>query len=87
MDTNEAAFAQDVVLRVLGQTDTIAIDVLRSPGAPGDRLVIGNGGFRAVLEESALAWGADPDVLLDELVRVSGERAHWVPPTVIVADV
>jgi hypothetical protein len=44
MDTNEAAFAQDVALQALGLSDTIAIDVLRSPGAPGDRLVIGNGG-------------------------------------------
>ena len=87
MDTDEAAVAQDVALQALGLSDTIAIDVLRSPGAPGDRLVIGNGGFRAVLEESALPWGAHPDALLDELVRVSAERAGWVPPTVIVADV
>jgi len=87
MGTTEAAVAQDVPVRILGMSDAIAIDVLRSPGAPGDRLLIGNGGFRVVREEPALAWGAPPEALLDALVRVSAERARWVPPTVIVADV
>jgi serine/threonine protein phosphatase PrpC len=86
MNAEEAASAEDIVLRGVGLTEKISIDVVRSPRSPGDRFVIGNGGLRMVLRDPAPTWGGDTEALVDELVRGIEARAAWVPPSVIVAD-
>jgi serine/threonine protein phosphatase PrpC len=85
MDADEAAFAEDVVVRAVGLADGISVDVVRSPCSPGDRFVFGNGGLRTVLRDPP-TWGGDTETLVDELVRRLEVRAAWVPPSVIVAD-
>ena len=80
--------ADDIVLRVLGcGQETLHLDVLRAPVSCGDRLIIGNAGVGAMLDESTMDWRAGaPQAVVRRFVQKSLEKLPHLPPTLLVAD-